>query len=96
MTAQSKALKGYKEVFKTSGRKKYNWHKSIKSFKRTGYFKTKISGSGHDAGYKWGEAKQIDPRSQIRRYGKNSPSFDEGVYLYKKNAKERALEKSKS
>jgi len=31
----------------------------------------------------WGNAKDIDPDSQTRRYSKNSPSFDEGVKLSK-------------
>lgn len=42
-----------------------------------------IYGLGHDAGEKWGEAKGIDPMSRVRKYSKNSPSFDEGVYKYK-------------
>lgn len=95
MTPKSKALKGYKEVYKSSGKKKYNFHKAIRSYKRTGFFKTKINGSGHDAGAKWAEAKQIDPHSQVRRYGKNSPSFDEGVYGYKERVRSKALEASK-
>lgn len=95
MISKSNILKGYKAIYKTSGRKKYNWSKSIKSYKKTGYFKVKKDGSGHDAGTKWAEAKQIDPNSQVRRYGKNSPSFDEGVYAYKQSAKSRALENVK-
>jgi hypothetical protein len=48
-------------------------------------------GSGHRAGEKWGLEKEIDPDSTVRRYGKNSPSFDEGVYQYKQSAKAKAL-----
>lgn len=73
-------------------RKGYKWGKSIKSFKKTGLFKTVKSGSGHDAGYRWGDAKDIDPNSQQRRYSKNSPSFDEGVYLSKKARKSKEVE----
>lgn len=90
-----KVLKGYKEKFK-NGKTKYKWNKALKTYKRTGYFKTKINGSGHDAGYKWGEAKSIDPSSRVHRYGKNSPSFDEGVYQYKKSRKHKALEDAKN
>lgn len=70
-------------------RKGYKWGKSVKAFKKTGFFKTVKSGSGHDAGYKWGDAKAIDPTSRQRRYSKNSPSFDEGVYLSKQARKEK-------
>lgn len=91
MTSKTKVLKGYKATYKSSGRKKYSWSKAIKSYKRTGFFKTKVNGSGHTAGYNWGEEKGIDPDSSVRRYGKNSPSFDEGVYQYKQS-KKNALE----
>lgn len=70
-------------------RKGYSWNKSIKSYKKTGYFKVVKSGAGHDAGFRWAEAKQIDPNSNVRRYSKNSPSFDEGVYRYKEVQKQR-------
>lgn len=96
MNSKSKALRGYKETYKSSGNKVYNWSKSIKRYKKTGYFKVKKDGSGHDAGTKWAESKQIDPNSQVRRYGKNSPSFDEGVYAYKQSAKSRALQSQTS
>lgn len=64
-------------------RKGYSWGKSVQRYKKTGYFRTVSGGSGHDAGYKWGNAKDIDPESQTRRYSKNSPSFDEGVKISK-------------
>lgn len=70
----------------------------VKYYKKHGVFRTRSKnkgGSGHDAGYKWGEAKGIDPTSRVRKYSKNSPSFDEGVYKYKQNAKSRALESMK-
>lgn len=50
-------------------------------------------GSGHRAGEKWGDTKDIDVSSRVRKYSKNSPSFDEGVRMSK--AKRRALEKLK-
>lgn len=65
-------------------RKGYSWGKSISKYKKTGKFKYVKSGEGHRAGENWGDAKEIDPESQTRRYSKNSPSFDEGVYLSKK------------
>lgn len=68
-------------------RKGYSWSKSIKSYKKTGKFKYVAAGEGHRAGEGWGEAKKIDPESPIRRYSKNSPSFDEGVYTYKQQEK---------
>ncbi len=45
--------------------------------------KGKLKGSGHAAGREWGEKKGINPDSQVRKYSKNSPSFDEGVWQYK-------------
>ena len=64
-------------------RKGYSWGKSQRRFRKTGYYRTVSGGSGHVAGYQWGNAKDIDPDSQTRRYSKNSPSFDEGVKLSK-------------
>jgi hypothetical protein len=69
----------------------YKWSKSIARFKRTGSFKKvgtrmggiKVYGLGHRAGDDWGTKKDIDPKSKQRRYSKNSPSFDEGVYRSK-------------
>lgn len=71
-------------------RKGYNFNKSVKSYKKTGFFKTVKSGSGHDAGFRWAEAKEIDPESKQKRYSKNSPSFDEGVYRYKDAQRQRS------
>lgn len=85
MTAKTKALKGYK----VGG---YKWSKAVKGYKKSGFFKTKVNGSGHTAGHQWATDKQIDPYSRIRRYSKNSPSFDEGVYAYKQSARQSALE----
>lgn len=68
-------------------RKGYTWGKSIARYKKTGFFRTVSGGSGHDAGQRWGDAKGIDPDSQVRRYSKNSPSFDEGVKLSKDSRK---------
>ena len=65
-------------------RRGYKWSKSIKKYKQTGKFRYVKSGEGHRAGENWGDAKDIDPTSAQRRYSKNSPSFDEGVYLSKK------------
>lgn len=62
----------------------YNRRASLRHYKRTGKFRTVSGGSGHRAGEAWGDAKEIDPNSSVRRYSKNSPSFDEGVYLSKK------------
>ncbi len=44
-------------------------------------------GSGHRAGEAWGAQKQIDPKSRVTKYSKNSPSFDEGVWVYKEAMK---------
>lgn len=70
-------------------RKGYKWGKSVKRFKKTGFFRTVKNGSGHDAGYNWGIDKDIDPNSMQRRYSKNSPSFDEGVYQSKQARKKK-------
>lgn len=64
--------------------RRYNRKASVRHFKKTGKFRTVSGGSGHAAGEAWGDAKDIDPSSQVKRYSKNSPSFDEGVYLSKK------------
>lgn len=94
MKSKTKALKGYKAGRMSDGvfKKSYNRAKSIARFKKTGTFKNKIDGSGHLAGEQWAEKKQIDPSSSVRRYGKNSPSFDEGVYKYKQTAKQKAFQ----
>lgn len=68
-------------------RKGYTWSKSVAKYKKTGRFKYVKSGEGHRAGENWGDAKDIDPTSPQRRYSKNSPSFDEGVYLSKQKRK---------
>lgn len=68
-------------------RKGYKWSKSIGRYKKTGKFRFVKSGEGHRAGENWGDKKGIDPQSPQRRYSKNSPSFDEGVYLSKKKRK---------
>lgn len=44
-------------------------------------------GSGHRAGYDWAGQKEIDPKSRATRYSKNSPSFDQGVDVYKRNVR---------
>ena len=97
MTTKSKALKGYAGRDSISHRT-YNRKTSINRFKKTGKFTYRgtrvgnkvIYGLGHKAGESWGDAKEIDPKSQVRKYSKNSPSFDEGVY--KSKAKRKALQ----
>jgi len=81
-----KKLKKYKSNVGYN-RKNYSYSKSIARFKRTGKFKYVKSGEGHRAGENWGDDKGIDPSSQVRRYSKNSPSFDEGVYKSKQKRK---------
>jgi len=68
-------------------RKGYSWSKAINFKRRTGHFMTLTGGSGHRAGEDWGDKKNIDPESPQRRYSKNSPSFDEGVWLSKQKRK---------
>lgn len=88
----TKEPKGYNRIWNTKfGPRKYKRKSSIQHFRRTGSFKNVGTGSGHAAGEKWGEQKQINPNSRIIKYSKNSPSFDEGVYRYKK-ARQQALE----
>ncbi len=67
--------------------RKYSRRASLRRFKRTGNFRTVNGGSGHAAGERWGDAKGIDPDSRTTKYSKNSPSFDEGVYLSKQKRK---------
>ena len=67
--------------------RKYNFQASIKRYKKTGKMLNVAGGSGHRAGESWGDEKEINPDSPVTKYGKNSPSFDEGVYLSKKKRK---------
>ena len=90
-------IKGYKGRDPISHRQ-YSRKTSLNRFKKTGKFTyrgTKVGnktiyGLGHKAGEEWGAKKEIDPKSPVRKYSKNSPSFDEGVYQYK--SKRKALE----
>lgn len=83
------ALIGYKRRDPISHRR-YSFQTAINRFQKTGKFAYRKDGSGHRAGEAWGDQKNIDPESQVTKYSKNSPSFDEGVYLSK--AKRKALE----
>lgn len=73
----------------------YSRKTSLARYAKTGSFTyrgTKVGrkivyGLGHDAGERWADRKSIDPNSRVRKYSKNSPSFDEGVYRYKERAK---------
>lgn len=85
--------KGYEETFKTVPKKKVDFNKDIEQYKKTGFFKTKVDGGGHDAGYLWAKEKKIDPFERKRKYGRNSPSFDHAVYAYKQEMKQKALSK---
>ncbi len=97
MNPKSKALKGFKGRDPISHRKASRVVQA-RRFRKTGMFtyrgKGAMRGSGHAAGEKWGESKGIDPNSRIRKYSKNSPSFDEGVMKYKMSAKSKALQAS--
>lgn len=86
-------MKGYKARDSISHRKTNvrALYKRFKSGKLTFRGKGKAKGSGHAAGREWGDRKQIDPKSPVRRYSKNSPSFDEGVWQYK-SSHEKALD----
>lgn len=92
------ATKGYKGRDPVSHRT-YSRSTAINRFKKTGSFAYRgtkrgggvVYGLGHKAGENWGEARGIDPTSQTRKYSKNSPSFDEGVYQYKQKAKSKAM-----
>lgn len=83
-------LVGYKRRDPITHRR-YKRSVSIKRYKKTGKFVHVAGGSGHRAGERWGDNKNIDPESRVTRYSKNSPSFDEGVYLHKQKAKAKAL-----
>lgn len=83
-------LKGYKARDSISHRT-YSRKTSIGRYKKSGQFTYRGDGSGHRAGEAWGEKKDINPTSSVRKYSKNSPSFDEGVYTYKQRAKQTAL-----
>ena len=90
-------MKGYKARDSMSHRKTNlsSLLRRFKTGKMTYRGKGKQRGSGHAAGREWGERKGIDPSSQVKRYSKNSPSFDEGVWQYKASAHEKALNRKK-
>lgn len=75
------------------GPRQYQRKTSLQRYRRTGSFRYVGTGAGHRAGENWGDQKNIDPKSRTTRYSKNSPSFDEGVFLSKKRRapKEEAL-----
>lgn len=74
--------KGYERRDRVSHRK-YNLATAMRRFQKTGKLQAVDEGQGHAAGYKWAKAKGIDPHDNETKYSKNSPSFDEGVALYK-------------
>ena len=88
---------GYQRMFDTKfGPRQYNRKSSLQRFRRSGSamkFRYVGDGSGHRAGERWGDEKQIDPESRTTKYSKNSPSFDEGVYLSKKKRHAQAISK---
>lgn len=86
-------LKGYARRDATTHRT-YNWDAAIKRYEKTKRFNYVAGGAGHKAGEDWANKKGIDPEDPITRYGKNSPSFDEGVYK-SKQARKKALDASK-
>lgn len=69
---------------------------SAKHFLRTGDFKYVKDGSGHRAGENWANAKNIDPYSRQKRYSKNSPSFDTGVWWSKKKRQVQDMARRKA
>lgn len=95
---KSKALNKRKGVGYQSrdpiAHRKYSFKTAINRYKRSGKLtyrgKGALRGSGHRAGERWAEQKNIDHESPETKYSKNSPSFDEGVWLYK-NRKKLAL-----
>ncbi len=88
-------LKGYAETLKTVPKLKYDRDKSLAYRERTGFFKTKIDSGGHTAGYKWAKKQEVSPKERKRKYGRNSPSFDEGVHEFKMRTRQAALESKK-
>jgi len=100
MNSKTKILRGYAGRDKISHRT-YSRKTSLNRFNKTGKFTYRgtrignkvVFGLGHKAGEEWGAKKEIDPKSQVKKYSKNSPSFDEGVYQYK--SKQKALQNNK-
>jgi len=99
--AKTRALRGYQGRDPVSHRR-YDRKTSLRRYKKTGQFTyrgTRVGGKmvyglGHKAGEQWAEQRGIDPESRVRKYSKNSPSFDEGVYKYKMQKKqEESLKK---
>ncbi len=86
MKSKQKALARYGRVRRET---KQVYHKNHKVNKKPPL------GSGHRAGEGWGEKKDIDPESPVRKYSKRSPSFDQGVDNYKRRAHNKALTEAK-
>lgn len=82
----AKKMVGY-QARDSGTHRQYNFNASIRRYKRTGKVVNRNGGSGHQAGEKWADKKEINPDSQVTKYSKNSPSFDEGVYLSKAKRK---------
>lgn len=73
--------------------------KALKRYRKIGKQtyrgKGRLKGSGHTAGEEWGDKKDIDPESPIKKYSKNSPSFDAGVRIHKVKAHNKVLTEAK-
>src|SRR4051812_29020985 len=89
MRAKTKALHQAR-YGKIRKQKKQVYHKNHSVYTGKG-----PKGSGHKAGESWGEKKQIDPNSKVRKYSKRSPSFDQGVDNYKVKAHNKAISEAK-
>lgn len=87
-------MKGKGYTAKYENNKGYSFHSSVRNFKKTGYFRTRVDARGHDAGFNWAKVAMVDPHERKRKYGLNSPSFDEGVYAYKQHAKSQGMSKA--
>lgn len=73
----------------------YSRETALNRFKKTGKFAYIKNGMGHKAGFEWARKVGIDPKDKETKYSANSPSFDEGVHMYKHSAMKHALEKKK-
>lgn len=82
MNPRTKALKGYMRRDPVSHRT-YDRDTAVKRFDKTGGFAYKDTGLGHKLGFEWARKNKVDPHDEETKYSKNSPSFDEGVHMYK-------------
>jgi hypothetical protein len=78
-----KPLRGYERRDPITHRT-YDRDVNVKKFEKKGGFPYFINGTGHNVGFEWARRNKVNPKERKEIYSRtNSPSFDEGVHMYK-------------